>query len=107
MDNYEKETLYIPLGLKTKTEIFDGFGKEELLQSIFATVVAGAIDIIGYMITKSTAFCVVFILSTIAGSVMMLTKDKTNVSVVEQLKFMIRFSKSQKKYRYKYLDEWR
>lgn len=107
MEQLEKETLYIPLGLKTKTEIFDGFGKEELFQAILATVAAGAIDTIIYMITKSTAFCVVFILSSIAGSVMMLTKDKTNISVVDQLKFMIRFAKSQKKYKYKYLDEWR
>lgn len=107
MNNQEKETLYIPLGLKTKTEIFDGFGKEELFQAILSTVAAGAIDTIIYMITKSTAFCVVFILSSIAGSVMMLTKDKTNISVIDQLKFMIRFAKSQKKYRYKYLDEWR
>ena len=107
LDNYEKETLYIPLGLKTKIEIFDGFGKEELFQVIIATVLAGAIDIILYMVTKSTAFCVVFILSAIAGSVMMLTKDKTNISVVDQLKFMIKFAKSQKKYKYKYLDEWK
>ncbi|MCY6356215.1 hypothetical protein [Clostridium sp. ZS2-4] len=107
MENSQKQTLYIPQGLKTKTEIFDGFGKEELFQAIFATLVAGAIDTIIYMFTKSTAFCVVFILSAIAGSVMMLTKDKTNVSVVDQLKFMVRFAKSQKKYSYKYLDEWR
>lgn len=107
MNNQEKETLYIPLGLKTKTEIFDGFGKEELFQAILATLLAGAIDVIVYMLTKSTAFCVVFILSSITGSVMMLTKDKTNISVVDQLKFMIKFAKSQKKYQYKYLDEWR
>lgn len=107
MHEFQKQTLYIPQGLKTKTEIFDGFGKEELFQSIIATVIAGAIDTIVYIITKSTAFCVVFILSAIAGSVMMLTKDKTNISVVEQLKFMIKFAKSQKKYKYKYLDEWK
>ncbi len=107
MEQYEKETLYIPLGLKTKTEIFDGFGKEELFKSILATLVAGAIDTIIYMLTKNTAFCVVFILSSIAGSVMMFTKDKTNISVVDQLKFMIRFAKSQKNYKYMYLDEWR
>lgn len=107
MEQYEKETLYIPLGLKTKTEIFDGFGKEELFQAILTTVVSGVIDTIIYMLTKNTAFCVVFILSSIAGSVIMLTKDKTNISVVDQLKFMIRFAKSQKNYKYMYLDEWR
>lgn len=107
LENYNKENLYIPLGLKIKTEIFDGFGKEELFKAILTTLVAGVIDVIVYMLTKSTAFYVVFILSSIAGSVMMFTKDKTNISVVDQLKFMIKFAKSQKKYRYKYLDEWR
>lgn len=107
LDINEKETLYIPLGLKTTTEIFDGFGKEELFKSIVVSLVAAAIDVAVYFITKSTAFCVAFILSTIAGSVMMLTKDKTNISVVDQIKFMVRFYRSQKVYRYKYLNEWR
>lgn len=102
----EKQTLYIPLGLKTRTEIFDGFGKEELFKSIIVMLIAGAIDTIIYMLTKNTALSVVFILSAIAGSVMMLTKDQSNVSVVDQMIFMIRFSKSQKRYRYRYLDEW-
>lgn len=106
LNNQEKETLYIPLGLKTRTEIFDGFGKEELFKSIIVTLIAGVIDSIIYFVNKSTTFCVVFILSSIAGSVMMLTKDKSNISVVDQIKFMIRFHKSQKIYRYKYLDEW-
>lgn len=106
LNNQEKETLYIPLGLKTRTEIFDGFGKEELLKSIIVTLIAGVIDSIIYFVNKSPTFCVVFILSSIAGSVMMLTKDKSNISVVDQIKFMIRFHKSQKIYKYKYLDEW-
>ncbi|KOF56357.1 hypothetical protein AGR56_05965 [Clostridium sp. DMHC 10] len=106
MEQLEKETLYIPLGLKTRTEIFEGFGKEELLKSMGSTFVAALIDIVVYITTRSTAFCVVFLLTSIAGSIMMLTKDKTNISVVDQIKFMVRFHKSQKVYRYKYLDEW-
>jgi len=43
----------------------------------------------------------------IAGSVMMLTKDHTNISVVDQVGFMVRFARSQKYYPYKYQDEWR
>jgi len=106
MEQFEKETLYIPLGLKIRTEIFEGFGKEELLKSIGSTFIAAIIDALIYLITRNTAFCVVFLLSSIAGSIMMLTKDKTNVSVVDQIKFIVRFNKSQKVYRYKYLDEW-
>jgi len=34
MESNEKQTLYIPQGLKTQVEIFDGFGKEELFKTI-------------------------------------------------------------------------
>ncbi|TYQ17840.1 UNVERIFIED_CONTAM: hypothetical protein Cloal_0212 [Acetivibrio alkalicellulosi] len=103
----EKETLYIPLGLKTRTEIFDGFGKEELFKSIIVILIGGTIDLVIYMIIKNTVFCMVLILATIAGTVMMLAKDQSNISVADQVKYMVRFAKSQKKYSYKYLDEWR
>lgn len=106
MENGGKETLYIPLGLKTNIEIFDGFGKEELFKTIIVSLIAGVISVASYFIAKNIAFCVVFILSSISGSVMVMTKDKTNISVVDQIKFMLRYAKSQKVYRYKYLDEW-
>jgi len=34
MENGMKQSLYIPQGLKTRVEIFDGFGKEELFKTI-------------------------------------------------------------------------
>ena len=102
----DKETLYIPLGLKPNPEIFDGFGKEELFKSAITSIIVGAIDIVFYLLTKNVAVCIVIILSAIAGSVMAFTKDKTNLSVADQIWNMIRYSKMQKKYTYKYLDEW-
>lgn len=102
-----KQPLYIPQGLKTRVEIFDGYAKEELIKTIIITLVAGGIDLIVYLAIGNTVFSVVFILVVIAGSVMMLTKDNTNISVVDQVGFMIKFAKSQKKYKYKYLDEWK
>ena len=107
MQDNEKHTLYIPQGLKTQVEIFDGFGKEELFKTIIITLIAALVDGVIYLITKNIAIAVVFILTAIAGSVMMLTKDKTNISVVDQIGFMIKFFRSQKKYKYKYLDEWK
>ena len=103
----EKETLYIPQGLKTRSELFDGYGKEELFKTIIVAIIVGIIDILIYLFTKNTAICVVFFLSSIAGAIMMLTKDITNISVIDQVKFMIRFARSQKVYKYKYYDEWR
>jgi hypothetical protein len=106
MSERKKQSLYIPQGLKTRVEIFDGYGKEELFKTIIVTVVAGIFDILLYFIFRSTAISMVFILVAISGSVMMLTKDKNNISVVDQVGFMVRFARSQKVYKYKYLDEW-
>lgn len=107
MEERKKNPLYIPQGLKARVEIFDGFGKEELLKTIMVTIVVGILDIMYYLIFKNTVVSIVTILVAIAGSVMMLTKDHTNISVVDQVGFMVRFARSQKFYSYKYQDEWR
>ncbi|MBF4692288.1 hypothetical protein [Fusibacter ferrireducens] len=107
MEERRKNPLYIPQGLKTRVEIFDGFGKEELFKTIMTTIIVGILDVLYYLISKNTVVSVVTILVAIAGSVMMLTKDRSNISVVDQVGFMIRFARSQKFYPYKYQDEWR
>jgi len=107
METGMRQTLYIPQGLKTRVEIFDGFGKEELVKTILVTLVAGGIDALLFLIFRNVVTSVVFMLISISGSVMMLTKDKTNVSVVDQVGFMVRFARSQKVYKYKYLEEWK
>lgn len=107
METGVKQTLYIPQGLKTRVEIFDGFGKEELVKTILVTLVAGGIDALLFLIFRNVVTSVVFMLIAISGSVMMLTKDKNNISVVDQVGFMIRFAKSQKVYKYKYMEEWK
>jgi len=107
MEERKKNPLYIPQGLKTRVEIFDGFGKEELFKTIVVTIIVGILDILYYLIFKNTVVSIVTILVAIAGSVMMLTKDHTNISVVDQVGFMVRFARSQKYYPYKYQEEWR
>ncbi|MBV1758075.1 MAG: hypothetical protein KMY55_09560 [Dethiosulfatibacter sp.] len=107
MEERKKNPLYIPQGLKTRVEIFDGFGKEELFKTIMVTIIVGILDIMYYLIFKNTVVSIVTILVAIAGSVIMLTKDHTNISVVDQVGFMVRFARSQKYYPYKYQDEWR
>lgn len=99
--------LYIPQGLKTRVEIFEGYGKEELYKTIGITVCAGVLDMVFYLIVNNVVISVVFILVAISGSVMMLTKDRNNISVVDQVGFMVRFARGQKVYRYKYIEEWK
>ncbi len=103
----ERDKLYIPIGLKEKYEIWDGFGKEEAIKAFIFIAFSSIIDIFIFVITRKTIFCSVWFLVSVGGSVMMLTKDTTNLSVVDQIQNMIRFSKSQRYYPYKAFDEWR
>ena len=102
----DSNSLYIPLGLKERNELWDGFGKEEAIKALIFNIITGIVDALIYLSTKNLIFCVVFILVSVGGSIMMLTKDTTNLSVVDQIRNMLRFAKSQKYYPYKYRDEW-
>lgn len=98
--------LYIPTGVKAENELFGGFGKRELMQSVIGSLFMGALAALLWLITANVALTVVAVLSGIFGSVMMCTKDQNNQSVVDQIRNMIRFSRSQQIYPYRMLDEW-
>ncbi len=102
----DSNLLYIPLGLKERNELWEGFGKDEAIKALIFNMFTGVIDFLVYIFTKNMMFCIVFILVSVGGSIMMLTKDITNLSVVDQIKNMLRYAKSQKYYPYKYQDEW-
>ncbi|KUO71664.1 MAG: hypothetical protein APF81_22750 [Desulfosporosinus sp. BRH_c37] len=102
-----KKTLYIPVGIKTRPEYFDGFGKIELRQSTLICLLGGGVDLLAFLFTQNISICVLAMLVIIAGSVMMCIKDQTNLSAVDQVKNMIHFAKSQKNHPYVSLDEWK
>lgn len=103
----EKNTLYIPMGVKTENELFPGFGKRQLLQAMLGSAGFLLVGLFLWAVTKNVTMAVILILAGIIGSVMMTTKDQSNLSVVDQVMNMIRFAKSQKYYPYRYMDEWR
>ena len=98
--------LYIPTGIKAENELFNGFGKRELMQSIIGSLFGGAVAALLWLIAENVALTVVAVLSGIFGSVMMCTKDQNNQSVVDQIWDMIRFWRSQQIYPYRMQDEW-
>ena len=98
--------LYIPMGVKPESEFFTGFGKKQLFQSAIGSLFFGLIAFLLWLITASATIAIILILSGCIGSVMMTTKDTNNLSVVDQVMNMIRFSRSQKYYPYRYGNEW-
>ena len=43
----------------------------------------------------------------VVATIVATTKDENNLCVVNQVKYMVDFAKSQKKYDYEYYDKWR
>ena len=101
--NYD---LYIPSNVKTRSEIFEGYGKNEIMQTLVAAAVIIGVAFFIFAFNKSVSFVVVFILVGIAGSIMCVTKDKYNQSIVDHVKNIIAFSRKQQDYEYKYMNEW-
>lgn len=98
--------LYIPLGVKPESELFTGFGKKQLLQSIVGSLGMGGVAALVWLFTGNVTTTVVIVLAGIFGSVMMTTKDQLNLSVVDQVQNLVRFLRGQKVYPYRYGDEW-
>lgn len=66
----------------------------------------GGIAALAWLFTGNVTTTVILALAGIFGSVMMTTKDQSNLSVVDQVQNLIRFLRGQKIYPYRYGDEW-
>ncbi|MEG1497398.1 MAG: hypothetical protein RR219_09605 [Clostridiales bacterium] len=97
----DKDRLYIPTGIKTQKELWQGFGHTEMKRTAMALGVIVGIEIIISLFYQNLFFTVVSFVIAMAGTVIMVSKDSvTNLSVVDMVKFMIHFAKEQKVYRY-------
>lgn len=103
----KKENLYIPMGIKEKNEYWEGFGASELKKASFPIIVGiGLCMLMSFVFSNILIFVGGSILTTTVFLILY-TKGNINISVVDQIENMLSFSRSQKLYYYKSLDEWR
>ena len=69
-------SLYIPTGVKAQNELFNGFGRREILQSVVGSLLGGAVAALLWLVSGNVALTVVAALTGIFGSVMMCTRDQ-------------------------------
>ncbi len=64
---------------------------------------------IAFIIYKlfGTLFAIIFLFVVVAGTVISIVKDDNNLCVSKQIKFMIKYLKMQRKFKYKYYDKRR
>lgn len=106
MDEEQKEGLYIPRGIKTKREYFYGYGKQELMITVISSFIAVGIAILIYILSQNMIIAVFEVLALPSTVILVVVKNDCNISVVDQVTFMLDYARDQKKYYYVYQDEW-
>ena len=97
--------LYVPTNVKTRLEFFNGFGVSELITTFIVAGICLPFNFVLYKIRGAFLLPVILEFLAVAGTIIMTTKDSNNLCVVTQIKFMINFSKIQKKFDYRYYNK--
>jgi hypothetical protein len=102
----ESNDLYIPVNIKTRFEFFDGYGLSELITTVVTAAVSGFFALILHAATNDALMPLLIVLVAVAASVMALAKGENNMSMIDHIKSLVRFSREQRQYPYHYTDEW-
>lgn len=102
----EEQRLFIPQGLKAEREWREGFGRRELIQAVYGSILVVVIAILLYMIAGKLLYGVGAILFGEASVLALVMRSQvTNISIYSSLLFAIRFLREQQHYTYKQLEE--
>jgi hypothetical protein len=102
----ENKGLYIPVNIKTRYELFEGYGFAELIPTVVTALLSSVFAFLIYSMTAELTLPVLLVLISVALSVIVLTKDQHNLSVVDYTRHVLRFSRAQQRYAYRDGDEW-
>ena len=96
----DKVQVKIPRQIRLKTEVFIGFGMEELIKTLIVGAVAGVIAYILYKITNQTILATLLVIGAIVVAVISLVKGNNNFSMIDMIKNIVKYETMQKEYRY-------
>lgn len=101
----KQKDLYIPGGIKREREYFNGYGQKEFITTVISVIISSVLAFYMYNSSGSTVKPMFALLAIPSGVVMFIIRNDYNVSAFDQIKFMVEFKLSQKKYEYEYMDE--
>ena len=97
----DKKMINIPTQIHLRTEFFDGYGIEELVKTIIVLGISSAISCIIYFITKVMLISTFFTIGSVVIAVVFFTKNRSNFSIADNIKNIIKYELMQKRYKYK------
>lgn len=101
----EKQQLYVPYGIKTRPEIIEGFGKNELKNALIIMAFVLAIIVFELLFKANETIVVVTAVSGLAASFMLSRSSEGVMSVMDISKQIIVFINEQRIYPYRYAHE--
>lgn len=102
--NEEKYQVNIPAQVKTRTELINGVGIKELVNTAVAGVISILIAVFQYAIIPNYFLSVIIFGIITGGTFIAVMKDKNNTSIVDLIKNIYKFMKGQKFYKYSTKD---
>ena len=96
----QRETLYIPTNIKTKQEFFSGYGFMELMKTLVMAALGLIVGLMIYAKNQNISTVILIVMVVISATIVCVSKDRNNQSIVDYVDNMIKFSRSQKIYRY-------
>ncbi|MDR2899665.1 MAG: hypothetical protein LBU94_05070 [Clostridiales bacterium] len=102
----ERHRLYVPANIKTRFELVDGFGFEELFKTGIVTALSILVALLVYTITGDNYKAVFIVLITAAVMFTLVRKNESNQSILDILGLIIRFQRIQQKYGYEFTSKY-
>ncbi len=104
--NSDNKKLYIPFDLKIKNELWDGFGKEQIPELLIGVAVVLVLALITGFMWHVVIGIVVFGGGVFATVAFINKQRLINLSLIDQIKIIVRHSREQQKFDYKYKDDF-
>lgn len=98
----KNDDLYIPVNIRRRKEIVDGYGYKELTQTVVTSVIGLVIGVLVFIISDQIAYLVMVPIIFGVIAVAIFRKNKFNQNMVSKIRMLIDYMNSQKKYYYKY-----
>lgn len=100
----KNKELYIPVNVPESEDFISGFGAKELSITAITFFISIVAAIVTYVTTESV-FKAVFIAAVLLSVVIIAIKrDKYDESIIDKIKLVIKYKKSQKKYVYDFYN---
>lgn len=99
------EQLYIPVNIRKRKEVIEGIGKEEIVKIVIAFFIGVLIGIVIFIAVFPNIMSIMTPAILIAGTTTLFVKrDSMNRSSIDRFRNYIDYSKTQKRYFYKYYN---